>query len=548
MSYFTNFPQIDYFFGNKVKPTRFTDLHVYIDLIDQIKDDVSVYTYYNLQDGDRPDQISQKLYGTTDYHWTLYLLNDDVRLHGWPLSYNDMKEKAEEDYPNTVLLTRNNLDNKFKVGTKVRGLTSGVEGTILKRRLDFGQIIIQGTKSFTAGEIISATENDSVVTATIDAVVVEYNAIHHYEDDSARYVDVEPTAPFAQESEGKFLLFDSGTSTYNLTTIYSTLSAANTDNIIASDNASDLELYSYYKDYNVIDNSNPLAWNKFSSSIIYADGNSGNNTELGIPAYTMTCESAQINGTPTSYLYAVTNFGSLGVERAFGIWIKRRTGTGQIALLKSDADLSTLNLSTDLIDVTSQVTFEWNFIRLSAEANNTQASGIHGIFLSDLNDQVDIAGPLVYLTPNEYSKFETREVDVFRLIDKNNDVISTAPLGVTFNNSVTEEFDTYFDNSVGTSYSDSADATTSIKNLFDTYIVANYNDIEPALLTPVTYFERVEKENESKLQIKVIKPDVIEDVINSFNNIVLEAEENTDPIVITNGQKGLGTFKTTLRT
>jgi hypothetical protein len=377
MSYFTNFPQIDYFFGNKVKPTRFTDLHVYIDLIDQIKDDVSVYTYYNLQDGDRPDQISQKLYGTTDYHWTLYLLNDDVRLHGWPLSYNDMKEKAEEDYPNTVLLTRNNLDNKFKVGTKVRGLTSGVEGTILKRSLDFGQIIIQGTKSFTAGEIISATENDSVVTATIDAVVVEYNAIHHYEDDSARYVDVEPTAPFAQESEGKFLLFDSGTSTYNLTTIYSTLSAANTD----------------------------------------------------------------------------------------------KTG----------------------IEV-------------------------------------------------------VREVDVFRLIDKNNDVISTAPLGVTFNNSVTEEFDTYFDNSVGTSYSDSADATTSIKNLFDTYIVANYNDIEPALLTPVTYFERVKKENESKLQIKVIKPDVIEDVINSFNNIVLEAEENTDPIVITNGQKGLGTFKTTLRT
>jgi hypothetical protein len=50
------------------------------------------------------------------------------------------------------------------------------------------------------------------------------------------------------------------------------------------------------------------------------------------------------------------------------------------------------------------------------------------------------------------------------------------------------------------------------------------------------------------LQIKVIKPDVIEDVINSFNNIVLETEENTDPIVITNGQKGLGTFKTTLRT
>jgi len=545
MSYFTNFPQIDYFFGNKVKPTRFTDLHVYIDLIDQIKDDVSVYTYYNLQDGDRPDQISQKLYGTTDYHWTLYLLNDDVRLHGWPLSYNDMKEKAEEDYPNTVLLTRNNLDNKFKVGTKVRGLTSGVEGTILKRRLDFGQIVIQGTKSFTAGEIISATENDSVVTATIDAVVTEYNAIHHYEDDSARYVDVEPTAPYIQESEGKFVLFDSD---YKLDTIYSSSALANADNIIASNNVSDLELYSYYKDYNVIDNSNPLTWNSFGSSIIYADGNSGNNTELGIPAYTMTSDSGagQINGTPTSYLYTITNFGSLGVERAFGIWIKRRTGTGQIALVRSGADLSTFDF-TDLIDVTSQVTFEWNFIRLSAEANNTQANGLHGIFLYDENDQVDIAGPLVYLTPNEYSKFEIREVDVYRLIDRNLDVIETAPLGVVYLND-SSNYETYFNNTLSTTYSDSADANTHVENLFDNYIVANYNDIEPALLTPVTYFERVRKENESKFQIKVIKPDIIEDVINSFNNVVLETEENPDPIVITNGQKGLGTFKTTLRT
>lgn len=545
MSYFTNFPQIDYFFGNKVKPTRFTDLHVYIDLIDQIKDDVSVYTYYNLQDGDRPDQISQKLYGTTDYHWTLYLLNDDVRLHGWPLSYNDMKEKVEEDYPNTVLLTRNNLDNKFKVGTKVRGLTSGVEGTILKRRLDFGQIVIQGTKSFTAGEIISATENDSVVTATIDAVVTEYNAIHHYEDDSARYVDVEPTAPYIQESEGKFVLFDSD---YKLDTIYSSSALANADNIIASNNVSDLELYSYYKDYNVIDNSNPLTWNSFGSSIIYADGNSGNNTELGIPAYTMTSDSGagQINGTPTSFLYTVTNFGLPGVERAFGIWIKRRTGTGQIALVRSGADLSTFDF-TDLIDVTSQVTFEWNFIRLSAEANNTQANGLHGIFLYDENDQVDIAGPLVYLTPNEYSKFEIREVDVYRLIDRNLDVIETAPLGVVYLND-SSNYETYFNNTLSTTYSDSADANTHVENLFDNYIVANYNDIEPALLTPVTYFERVRKENESKLQIKVIKPDIIEDVINSFNNVVLETEENPDPIVITNGQKGLGTFKTTLRT
>ena len=520
MSYFKNFPAIDYYFGNKTQPTRFQNMMVYADLIDQIKDDVSVYTEYNIQDGDRPDQISQKLYGTTDYHWTLFLMNDDVRLHGFPLSYNDLVEKAKVDYPNTVFNTRNDLSTKFKVGTEVTGLTSGAKGTILRRRLDFGQIIVSTTDTFVAGEIISATEAEVLITATIDGVVLEYNAVHHYTNDSDLYVDVDPTAPYIQESEGKFVLFDSD---YKLDTIYGSSALANAKTIELNTTATDLELYSYYKDYNVIDNSDLLTWNKFSSSIIYADGNSGNNTELGIPAYTMTCESAQINGTPTSYLYTLTNFGSAGVERAFGIWIKRRTGTGQIKLMKSNATLGTLNLSTDLIDITSQVTFEWNFIRLSAEANNAQAIGAQGIFLYDENDQVDIAGPLVYLTPNEYSKFETREVDVYRLIDRNLDVIETAPLGVVYFND-SNNYETYFNGTASTTYSDSAAANTNLENLFDAYIVANYSAIEPALLTPVTYLDRLTTANEEKQSIKVIKPDVIEDVINSFNSILLDAD------------------------
>lgn len=349
MSYFKNFPAIDYYFGNKTQPTRFQNMMVYADLIDQIKDDVSVYTEYNIQDGDRPDQISQKLYGTTDYHWTLFLMNDDVRLHGFPLSYNDLVEKAKVDYPNTVFNTRNDLSTKFKVGTEVTGLTSGAKGTILRRRLDFGQIIVSTTDTFVAGEIISATENQALITATIDGVVLEYNAIHHYTNDSDRYVDVDPTAPYIQESEGKFVLFDSD---YKLNTIYGS-------SALASANAGDSDV--------------------------------------------------------------------------------------------------------------------------------------------------------------------VRTVDIYRLIDRNLDVIETAPLGLTrFNDS--GNYETYFNGTASTTYSDSAAANTNLENLFDAYIVANYSAIEPALLTPVTYLDRLTTANEEKQSIKVIKPDVIEDVINSFNSILLDAD------------------------
>lgn len=349
MSYFRNFPAIDYYFGNKTQPTRFQNMMVYADLIDQIKDDVSVYTEYNIQDGDRADQISQKLYGTTDYHWTLFLMNDDVRCHGFPLSYNDLVEKAKVDYPNTVLYTRNDMSTKFKVGTEVTGLTSGAKGTILRRRLDFGQMIISTTDTFVAGEIISATEADVLITATIDGVVLEYNAVHHYTNDSDLYVDVDPTAPYIQESEGKFVLFDSD---YKLDTIY--------------------------------------------GSSALATANAG------------------------------------------------------------DSDV-------------------------------------------------------------------VRTVDVYRLIDRNLDVIETAPLGVVYFND-SNNYETYFNSAVSTTYSDSAAANTNLENLFDAYIVSNYEAIEPALLTPVTYLDRMTDANAAKQQIKVIKPDVIEDVINSFNSILLDAD------------------------
>lgn len=348
MSYFKNFPAVDYFFGDKTTSTRFPNLMVYADLIDQIKDDVSVYTEYNIQDGDRADQISQKLYGTTDYHWTIHLMNDDIRCHGFPLAYRDVVEKAKVDYPNKVFYTRADLSTKFKVGTEVTGLTSGAKGTILRRRLDFGQIIVDTTDTFIAGEIIRATENDLLVTAIIDAVVLEYNAIHHYENAAGQYVDVDPSSPKLRESDGLFVLFDSD---YDLTVTYGTFAAANTA---------------------------------------------------------------------------------------------------------------------------------------------------------------------------KYSGDEVREINLYRTVDRNGDV--GEPVGLVYHDLADAEYETYFDNASSTTFSDSDAAANHIQTLFDAYLAANYDDVEPALLTPTTYLERLVDANEAKQTIKVIKPDVIEDVINSFNAIMLEAD------------------------
>lgn len=189
MAYFINFPQINYKFGNENTGTAVEDISAYVDVIDQVKNQSAFYRNYTILDGDRPDVLSQKLYGTTDYHWTFYFMNDHLRRQGWPLPYADLLAKAQKDYPNTTVVTRDLLFNKFDVGDTVTGNSSAAEGIILKRNLDLGQLVIKVTnnKSFTDSELIS----DGTDTVTVQSSSEEYNSAHHYTNNGV-IVDIDP--------------------------------------------------------------------------------------------------------------------------------------------------------------------------------------------------------------------------------------------------------------------------------------------------------------------------------------------------------------------
>jgi hypothetical protein len=192
MAYFYNFPRTLYKFGNEESQTAFQDISAYVDIIDQIKDDINFYRFYTISDGDRPDTVSFKVYGTPFYYWSFFLLNDNLKIQGWPLSNAAAVEKAQKDFPNTTLTTRQDLTGIFLPGQVVSGSTSGATGTIIKRRLDFGQLIIEGTHDFVSGEIITSNVGDNIQTTTLSAVSEEYNSVHHYENSDGQYVDIDP--------------------------------------------------------------------------------------------------------------------------------------------------------------------------------------------------------------------------------------------------------------------------------------------------------------------------------------------------------------------
>lgn len=210
MQYFKNFNYIDYLYGDDffrkgggdavVELTQ--DLTSYVEVIDTVKQNASFYSKYTILDGDRPDQVSQKIYGTPAYHWTFYIMNDNVREQGWPLTNAEIEKKFKRDYPHQYIETRQNLNGIFIPGQRVVGSNSGASGTIVRRNLDLGIVIIDTDDTFTQGEQVSSISYDGLNgNATAAAVGYEYNAPYYYELGGVR-TDIDPqVGPGAQLTE-----------------------------------------------------------------------------------------------------------------------------------------------------------------------------------------------------------------------------------------------------------------------------------------------------------------------------------------------------------
>ena len=63
MPHFKRYPKVLYKFGNELDPVVTQNLATYVDIIDQVKDDITIYADYTILDGDRPDILSYRMYG-----------------------------------------------------------------------------------------------------------------------------------------------------------------------------------------------------------------------------------------------------------------------------------------------------------------------------------------------------------------------------------------------------------------------------------------------------------------------------------------------------
>jgi len=236
MSYFKNFPLIKYRFGNEIEPVFIKDISVYVDLVDQLKDQVAYYANYTIVDGERPDTLAYKLYGDVSYYWTFFLLNPELREQGWPLSVGDAYDLSEKKYANYALqidgagslnpggIIKNYLASDtvlaetYPVGANVVLIDSSVQiaqAEVVRRNLDIGQIVfkfLSGVESVMTNIEEITYIDGAVIYSSAPAYgtnftnnVLEYNAPKYYKNSAGDRVDIDP--------------YDIGTSTSSLTPV-----------------------------------------------------------------------------------------------------------------------------------------------------------------------------------------------------------------------------------------------------------------------------------------------------------------------------------------
>jgi len=153
---------------------------------DALIDNSAHYQTVEIQDGERPDLLSQRLYGTPIYHWTFLLLNPQIKniWDDWPMSSSQLVEYCTNKYQYLAGDTDTDLNNKFIIGETVTGGVSGATGIVKEIHVNMGYIVIEKTSgTFTVtGETIQG--GDSQDSAACNFIKSQAYAPHHHVNNS----------------------------------------------------------------------------------------------------------------------------------------------------------------------------------------------------------------------------------------------------------------------------------------------------------------------------------------------------------------------------
>ena len=163
---YKNFPEIQYTLSNG-KIVTIKDFFRKAKLETSQLNDLIDYTWYEIQEGERPDVIASKLYGNGDLHWTLFLANEISNYYDWHMDTPTFEKYLSQKYRGQVLVSSVTTDivsggdypMKFLIGEDI---TQGnAVGKVLKVDPTYYRIWVEttnGNKFVANQEVTGSTD------------------------------------------------------------------------------------------------------------------------------------------------------------------------------------------------------------------------------------------------------------------------------------------------------------------------------------------------------------------------------------------------------
>ena len=126
--YFKNFPSFLYDFdiNGKTEYKLVKDITQNVRLRKQLLSNITLYDEYDIRDGETPEIIAEKVYGSPLYHWVVMLCNDKYNyIDDFPLPLVQLEKHINQKYGSAKYSTHHYIDaNGFIVDSSVSGATS----------------------------------------------------------------------------------------------------------------------------------------------------------------------------------------------------------------------------------------------------------------------------------------------------------------------------------------------------------------------------------------------------------------------------------------
>tara|TARA_Y100000310_G_scaffold193327_1_gene193300 strand:+ start:395 stop:922 length:528 start_codon:yes stop_codon:yes gene_type:complete len=101
MTYFSKFPKIPYDIKGDKNQKLVSDILRRVKLRAKVADVANLFDKYDVPEGDTPETIALKHFGSTDYHWVILMTNDITdRFYGWPLDFSQFEKFIFDKYTN----------------------------------------------------------------------------------------------------------------------------------------------------------------------------------------------------------------------------------------------------------------------------------------------------------------------------------------------------------------------------------------------------------------------------------------------------------------